>query len=427
MTATTSGVRWRYVAADAAGAPVSGEIEAASEREAIDALRRRSLWVTTLTPSSNASRDVGAAQSVNSVSGSPMSSGATSPRWWPQRTGASARDLAIVTRAMATLLSAGVPLDRALAFAVSQAPDDASRQSFTRVRDAVRNGQSLASAITRDALFPSYFAPTIAAGEASGTLSAALVMLADHVERSDAVRRRLQGALVYPAILGLASVVGVTVIMLLVVPRFAGMIEESGGTLPTSTRLLIAASAAVTRGWWIALLLAMLSAVLWRRAMNDSSWRRRVDAAVLRWPVVGRLLRTRAAAGYAGTLAVALRSGVPLLSSMALARAVVPNSRLNDDLAAAELRVRDGGTLAGGLTGVLPPLAVRLLEAGEAGGDLPVMASRAAEAAEGDVQGAVTKAVTLLEPVLILGFGGVVGFVALALLQAIYGINARTL
>ena len=106
---------------------------------------------------------------------------------------------------------------------------------------------------------------------------------------------------------------------------------------------------------------------------------------------------------------------------------MVTNRQLNAELAAAESRVRDGGTLARALEGALPPLAVRLLDAGEVGGDLPMLASRAATAADSDVQRAVSQAVTLVEPVLILGFGGLVGFVALALLQAIYGINARSL
>lgn len=411
--------RWRYEAADANGAAVAGEIDAASEREAIDALRRRALWVTTLTPSvALRTSDTGERSTAKSNS---------TQTWWSWRSRTSARELAIITRAVSSLLSAGVPLDRALTYAANQAPDDRSRGSFGIIRDAVRNGQSLSSAVASQSMFPAYFAPTLAAGEASGTLDSSLSLLADHLERSDAVRTRLQSALIYPAILGIASIIGVTVILLVVVPRFATLIQESGGTLPLSTRALIGVSEVVTRGWWLMLIAAALAVFGWRRALSDPQTRRRLDAAVLAVPVLGPLERTRGGAAYTGTLSVALRSGVGLLTAMSLARAVVTNRQLSAELAAAESRVRDGGTLARALEGALPPLAVRLLDAGEVGGDLPMLASRAAEAADGDVQRAVSQAVTLVEPILILGFGGLVGFVALALLQAIYGINARSL
>jgi type II secretory pathway component PulF len=418
--------RWRYQAADAVGTPVAGEIEASSERDAIDALRRRSLWVTALEP-------------ARGTSAAAMKSSATDPeqRAWgatmlrrsirSSNAGIAPQELAAITRAIATLLSAGVPLDRALAYAASQGSNDGAKAMFASVRDAVRNGTSFSAAIARHAQFPAYFAPTLSAGEASGTLPAALQLLAEHLERSASVRAKLRSALIYPAILGLASIVGVSVIMVLVVPRFATLIQESGGTLPTSTRLLIALSGVLTRYWWVILGSVVLGSMAWQRVLRDPVQRTRWDAARLRWPVVGSLERTREAAAYTGTLSVALKSGVGLLSAMALARAVVANRQIGNELASAEARVRDGGTLAGALDGVLPPLAVRLLDAGEIGGDLAMLAGRAADSADDEVQQAVSRSVTLVEPVMILGFGGLVGFVALALLQAIYGINARSL
>ncbi len=418
-------VRWQYRAADATGASVSGEIDAVSERAAVDALRRRSLWVTALSTSG-----ARGSSSMERRSDSRLSPWAVAlPRqiaslWTPR---ASARDIAAVTRAMATLLAAGVPLDRTLSYAVDQAPGEQARASFVAVRDAVRSGVSLSTAVRAHDLFPAHFAPTLAAGEASGTLGASLLLLADHLERSDAVRRRLQAALIYPAILGVASIVGVTVILLVVVPRFADLIMESGGALPLSTRLLIGVSGVIGRWWWLLLSGVAAAVAGWSRASQDPAFRRRWHATLLSWPVIGQLERTRAAAAYTGTLAVALKSGVPLLAGMTLSRATVANLALNAELAVAEGRVRDGGTLSGALDGVLPPLAVRLLDAGETGGNLSELASRAAQTAEADIELAVGRAVTVVEPLLILGFGGLVGFVALALLQAIYGINASTL
>lgn len=408
-------VRWRYRAADARGAESSGEVDAPSERDAVDALRRRNLWVTELAPI------------VSNVVSLPSyaTASATASRWRSRRP--SKADLAVILRAMATLLSAGVPLDRALAYAASQAAGDEAQRAFAAVRDAVRNGQSLSSAMSGHAIFPAIFAPTLAASEVSGSLDASLTLLADQLERSDAVRSRLQAALIYPAILAFASIIGVSVILLLVVPRFAVLIADSGGTLPTSTRVLVAVSSVVARWWWLLLLVVVGTAAAWRRWQRDDAQRARWHAQRLTWPVVGALERLQASAAYTGTLSVALRSGVTLLSAMALSRGVVGNVAMGRELERAEERVRDGGTLAGAMERVLPPLAVRLLDAGEVSGDLAGMAGRAADGADAAVQRAVARAVLLVEPIMILGFGGVVGFVALALLQAIYGVNARTL
>jgi type II secretory pathway component PulF len=163
-----------------------------------------------------------------------------------------------------------------------------------------------------------------------------------------------------------------------------------------------------------------------RQSLQEASRRTRWHASRLGWPVVGRFEREQAAAGYLSTLAVALESGVPLLRAMSLARGTVGNDALTERLAGAESAVRDGGSVSQALAGSLPPLAIRLLEAGEQGGALAPLARRAATASSDQVQRLITGAVALIEPVMILGFGGVVGFVALALLQAIYGINASS-
>ena len=153
----------------------------------------------------------------------------------------------------------------------------------------------------------------------------------------------------------------------------------------------------------------------------------RMDESRLRWPLLGRLERLQTAAGYTGTLAIGLRAGVSLIGSMRLARAVVRNRYLATSLAEAERRVHGGAGLSQSLAGLLPPLTERLLDAGETSGDLAGMAARAAESADGELQRTVSQAVALIEPVMVIGFGGIVGFVAMALLQAIYGLNVGRL
>ena len=424
MTATNS-QRWRYHAADSTGVDVAGEIDAASERDAVDALRRRALWVTSLEPMRMEARlDVPKDGAFHETT-RPMS---TARAWLARLTGDSvASELAVITRAMSTLLAAGVPLDRALAYAAGPSSRPELQRAFSAVRDGVRKGESLSGAMSREPVFPALFGPTLSAGEASGTLDTSLETIADHLDRAEAMRARLRAALAYPALLGVASIGGVVVILLMVVPRFATLIADSGGTLPFSTRMLIAVSGVVTRGWWLIVAVLFLAVFLVRRWLANGANRTRWHRARLGWPIVGQFERTRAAASYTGVLAVALRAGVSLLQAMRLARGVVRNVQIAGQLAEAEERVRSGGSLARALDGILPPLSVRLLDAGEAGGNLSAMAARASQTADVELQRAASGAVALVEPALILVFGAVVGFVALALLQAIYGLNARTL
>lgn len=424
----TAAVRWRYRAADANGSDVSGEIDAPTERDAVDALRRRALWVTTLEPL--APRSSSGAPSANAAS---AAGGATSARVTGtmreslSRLAGNSRssELAVTIRAMATLLAAGVPLDRALAYAAGPATRADLRAAFIDVRERVRAGDALSAALSGHAVFPAVFAPTVAAGESSGALDAALSSLAEHLERAEAVSAKLRAALVYPALLGVASVVGIVVILLVVVPRFAALITDIGGALPWSTRALVAAGNAFSRWWWLLLLVVVGAVVAIRRWLAVPRNRLQWHQWQLGWPLLGRFGRSKAAASYTGVLALSLRAGVPLLSAMRLARGVVGNQALTSRLEEAEARVRSGGSVAAALDGILPPLSVRLLDAGEASGDLAGMASRAADAADAETQRMATGALAMVEPLLILGFGTLVGFVALALLQAIYGINAR--
>lgn len=394
--------RFGYRAADASGALHEGEVDAESEQGAIDLLRRRALWVTELWPKQSPMR-------VRTTRGIP--------------TGA----LATVTRAVSTLLASGVPLDKALTYAATQSPSVELREAFTAVRGNVRNGRSLAESFRAQSVFPALFAALAATGEATGTLDGALGRLADHLERADELRARMRAALLYPMLLGIAAIFGVTVIMLVVVPRFSILLQQAGGKLPWSTRALMAVSDAFTTGWPVLLVLIAVATFGWRswiaREGNDRRW----HAMRLTLPVVAELERFMGGARYTRTLALALPSGVDLLSAMQLSRGTVSNAALRMQLEQAEIQVRNGSSISISMANTLPPLAVQLLNAGEASGSLATLSARAADALDAEVQRQISKAVTLIEPILILGFGALIGFVALGLLQAIYGVNASTL
>lgn len=391
-------LRWRYRVATVAGAVRDGELEAPTEAAALAALRQDGVFVVEL-----------AAQGARGG-------------WRPAGTGGGPT-LAVATRSVATLLEAGVPLDRALDTVAGVAPGTRWCRAYGALARHVRAGGTVADGITRAEVFPAMFAPMLAAAEGTGALPATMARLADEVERTEALRQRLRSALAYPAVLAASTTAGILVVLLVVVPRLAALVADGGGTLPWGTRLLLGASSALTAwGGWGVLLLGAAAAWGWgqlRTPAGRTAW----AGWWLRMPVVGGFLRRQAGARYLGTLAAALEAGVPLLSAMALARGVAAAGGLEPVLADAERAVQRGVPLAQGVAPALPPVAVQLLAAGESAGALAPMAQRAAQGLEAEAMAALESGVALLSPVLVAGFGAVVGGVALALLQAIYGLN----
>ncbi|WP_396204253.1 type II secretion system F family protein [Gemmatimonas sp.] len=436
---------WRYRAADASGRESRGTVQAASADDARAQLRARALWAIEIIPE----RSLDRLPDLSVERSSPPRAFATAPRTsmpalhpmraglaqlWGRWSGEESEALAVCMRSIATLLDAGVPVDRALAFAASGGPEhDATapaaswRVVFGRLQQAVRDGRSLADAMRDERALPVAFAPSVAAAEATGALPETFARLASALERAAATQARVRAALVYPAVLALSSVIGTLVILLVVVPRFAELMNDGGAPLPMTTRLLVAASTGLLQGGWLAGPLGVGALVWWRRALRDPARATAWDAQRLGWPLIGRFERDRDGARYLDTLSLALASGVSLLRAMALARATMQNRALAARLEPAEARVRDGVPLVDAVGDTLPPLARQLLRAGEAGGALSGLAARAAAAADGEAERQLGRVVALIEPVMILGFGGVVALVALALLQAIYGLNASPL
>lgn len=431
---------WRYKAADAAGREVHGDVRAASAAEALSQLRQQSLWVIELEPAGlGAPGDMTATPS----SGGPVGTAPRTSTAWKafavsvlsRWTGKEMESLATTTRVIATLLAAGVPVERALGFAAGDGAREqdipASERNWQRlfasVQRSVRAGMPLSEALGKEQALPAVFAPSIAAAEASGTLPANFERLADVLERRAQLSARVRSALVYPVVLALSSTIGTLVMMLVVVPRFATLLDDTGQSLPLTTRALLAVSAFLANGGWLVIPAVVVGLVFWQRSLRDPARRLAWDARRLDWPLVGAFERQRDAARYLGTLSLALDAGVSLLRGMQLARATVNNRAFAARLAPAEARVREGATLSAALSGELPPLAQQLLSAGESGGTLAPLASRAADAADDAAERLLSRLVTLIEPVMILTFGGVVALVALALLQAIYGLNAGAL
>jgi type II secretory pathway component PulF len=327
-------------------------------------------------------------------------------------------------RTVATLLSAGMPLDRALDFAASNAGEPHVAAAWRAVLTDVQSGVSFAESMRKQELFGTFAAAIVRAGEESGQLDSALARLADHFERTNELVAQLRGALLYPLLMGVVSGVGVVVLLAFVVPRFVAMLADVGGTLPLSTRVLVGASAVVTRGWWIWGPLVLLVVFGARQWLMSPTNRRRWHAVRLKLPVSGPVEAMVQTARFARALGLLLRSGTPILTALRLARDVVRNDALAAGIDEAVAAVGRGDRVAASLAGHLPPLAVQLLAAGEESGSLDAMCERVADVYDGDVQRSLRTLVRLVEPALIVTFGLVVGFIALAMLQAMYSINA---
>ena len=404
MAVTESAASFRYRASTDAGAMVEGVVRAATRDAALRELRRQQLWPVTVDPVAARAK--------------------SAPRTFG---GASSRRRAVAhwARTVATLLDAGAALDRALGVAQSQCEHADVAEAAQAIRRAVQGGASLAEAMRlQPTLFNSLHTGVVRSGEAAGSLDKALDTLAGYLEEEEALRAQLASALLYPALMATVASLGILVLLLFVVPRFSTLLADTGGTLPMSTRILVFVGDAVTRGWWMFALVATVAVIASRTLLATPEAQLAWHARRLRFPISGPLERTLATARFTRALGLMLQAGLPLLPALRLARAGVGNLALSDELDRATRNVVRGHGLASSLLGILTPMAVQLLAVGEESGKLDTLALRAAATHDEEVRRTLRTLASLLEPGLILLFGAIVGFVALAMLQAIYAVNA---
>jgi general secretion pathway protein F len=249
--------------------------------------------------------------------------------------------------------------------------------------------------------------------------------LSQQLEESAELTSHVRSTLLYPAVMAVVAVVGICVLLGFVIPRFATVLADMGGTLPLSTRLLLGLSYVVTTWWWVWMVLGLAVAIGIQQALARPAVRLRWHAARLRWPVVGDIELKYSTARIARTLGLLLRSGVPALPALKVARASATNLVVRRGIDRAAVALAEGSALASAVSDTLPPLAVQMMAIGEESGRLDELCLRVADSYEGEVRRALRTAVTLIEPGLILIFGTLVGLIALAMLQAIYGIDLK--
>jgi general secretion pathway protein F len=338
----------------------------------------------------------------------------------------STADIAVMTRQLATLVRAGVPLVESVAALTEQVEKELLKKTLTSVRETLNEGTSFAKSLeAHPKIFPPLYINMVAAGEASGTLEAVLERLADFMEGQSRLQGKVTAALAYPILMMFIGIIMVSVLMIAVVPKVAGIFDSMGHALPWYTRALISVSGFMAGYWWLLFLVSVGSVVGFRRWRATPQGRLKWDSFRLVVPIFGKLQLLVSVARFARTLSTLLSSGVQLLQAMEIGRHVLENSRLESVIAEAIGSIRGGESIAEPLkrARVFPPMVTHMIAVGEKTGQLEAMLENVSRAYEADVETRVVALTSLLEPLMIVLLGGVVGFIAMAILMPLIQMN----
>jgi len=409
---------FRYKAVNASGGIAMGELEAANESEIVERLRDQGLMPTQV------ARAAGAL-----IAGSPggtPAAGARSRSSWFTSKKVSRDQLLAFTRELATLLRAGMPLDRALEILIGLADTVPVAALLQGIRDDVRGGKSLSQAIdARREVFSRFYVNIIRAGEAGGALGTVLTRLADTMERNKELRESVVSALIYPTILIGVAVLSLMLILAYVVPQFEQTFAQAGRALPLPTQVVIFVGTGIKQWWWAIAGLAVLWFMWMRRHLRKPVVRTRWDARMLRWPLIGDVVTKVETARFARTLATLIGNGVTLLSGLAIVRDTLGNTVLASALDGVIARLREGKGFARplGETGLYPKLAVQMVLVGEESGRLEEMLIRVAEIYDREVAMAIKRFLAVLEPAMILSLAVLIGGIVLSILWGVMGMS----
>jgi len=398
---------FEYVAIDRAGKSRKGIIDADSARAARNKLRSDGIYPTRLEETQ-----------ADEISERPSRLQFRIPL---QRVRGA--DVVITTRQLATLLSAGLPLVSALSGVLEQVKRPALRKVLSQVRERVKEGMSLASALMEHpAVFPSVYTAMINAGETSGTLELVVERLADFGEQQLALQRKIRSTLAYPLLMLIVGVGVVVFLMAYVIPRVTQIFVDMKQELPLPTTILIMVSKLFQKYWPLAILAIVGCFFAARYYVKTDAGRRRYDRMLLKLPVVGSIVEKVAMARITRTLGTLLHNGVPLLSAMEIVRSLVSNVVLRQALEEARQEISEGASITAPLArgGVFPSSVIQMISVGEQSGNLEGMLFKVAETFDSEVENSVTTFTSLLGPFMILFLAFFVGFVVLAVLLPIF-------
>ncbi len=412
---------YQYTALTTEGREDKGLVDADSPKDARLQLRGRGLHVTGLVDADPAARAAG-----RSAAGAAVRSRAAAGRGGLFRGRRNLNELAMTTRQLATLLNAGIPLMESLSALIEQSGNRGLEATLRDVRERVAQGASLADAL---ATHPRWFNPLyvnmVRAGEASGALDTVLSRLADYIQGQNRMRNRISAALTYPAILVLIGVSVVLFLLAFVVPKILEILRQQKQDLPLPTQVLVFAQGALLSYWW-AMLAGLAGAVFlflaWRStARGRLAW----DGFVLRMPVFGELFKKQAVSRFAATFATLLESGLPVIEALNVVKAVVANKVLENTLEQCRQKITEGADIATPLrqSKVFPPVVSYMVAIGEESGKLEGLLRKISDAYNEEIDLAVQKVMTLIEPVMIVIMATVVAYIVLSIMLPILQIS----
>jgi len=394
-----------YRAADRRGQTIDGVMEAPDARAVIERLHREAYFPITVAAQTERApwRRVGGARRIRR------------------------RDLLAMTQQLATLVEAGLPLDRALAILEELAPNPRVKVVVADLLHGVRGGAALSDALAKHhpRPFSRLYINMVRAGEKGGVLEATLRRLAEFMEARAAFTDAIVSALIYPLVITAVGSAAIVFLVTFVIPRFATIFADLGQAVPLPTQILLSTSVAVRSFWWIGALLALVAVLAWRLWTGTPEGRLEWDRLLLRLPLIGPLIIKVETARFTRTLGTMLKSGVPVLGALVVVGEIMTNQVVGGWVQRLADSVKRGGTISAALRehASFPPLAVHMVRVGEETGRLEEMLLKTSETFEGDVRTDLRRLIGLLEPVIILGMGVLVAFIVVAMLLAISSIN----
>ncbi len=407
---------YEYTGLTTAGKQVKGIRDADSPRGLRSLLKRDGVFVTAFEQEKDTSR--GKKKPGDALS--------KEVRIGRSRQTASTQDIALLTRQLATLVGAGVPLVEALTALQDQVDHPALERVVGLVKQRVNEGATLADALAdHPRIFSKIYVNMIAAGETSGALDVVLVRLADFTEGQARLRQKIVSAMTYPLVMVVIGIAILSILMAVVVPKVTRMFEDLDAALPWTTRGLIWTADLTRNWWWLLLLLGLIFGILARAWTRSESGTRVWAGWMLRAPLFGELNRMVAMARFARTLSTLLSSGVPILSALQIVRNVVNNQVLAEVVDEARDAIQEGDAIAAPLkrSGEFPPLVYHMVSIGERSGQLESMLLNVAKAYEDQVETRITGLTALLEPLMIVAMGLVVAFIVFSILMPILQLN----
>jgi general secretion pathway protein F len=401
---------YRYSGVTAAGKKTQGVVDADSPRALRDALRVKGIFVT---------------ESQEGTSKEVRKKGDLQIKL-PGSKGFSLRDISVMTRQLATLVRAGIPLVESLNALVDQTEKEALKHILSNVRQRVSEGDGLAKSMAyHPQAFDDLYVNMIRAGESSGNLDVVLDRLTEFLDAQMELRAKVTGATVYPILMMVLGGFIVMFLMTFVIPKVTQIFEDQQAALPFITVLLIWMSDMVAKFWWLMGAAAAAGAVAFRNWRATEEGRETWDVFILKLPLFGPLARMIAVSRFSKTLSTLLASGVPLLTAMGIVKDILGNVALVKVVENARLNIREGESIAGPLarSGEFPPMVTHMIAVGERTGSLEPMLENISQAYDAEVSGRIQAMTTLLEPLMIVIMGGGVAFIVFAILLPILQLN----